>query len=68
MKLGGQMLEKGLDFYRDPGLATMVAKEVAKSRASSPWHFLGDDPDTCCVGAWASANGSHGQTRWIWRR
>ena len=27
MKLGGQVLEKGLDFYRDPGLANVVAKE-----------------------------------------
>src|SRR5207342_3188345 len=27
MKLGGQMLEKGMDIYRDPTLATVMAKE-----------------------------------------
>nr|MBP6597596.1 wax ester/triacylglycerol synthase family O-acyltransferase [Arenimonas sp.] len=51
MKLGGQMLEKGMDFYRDPTLAAMlasegvdIAKEVGMALA------LPDDPETVLKG------------------
>lgn len=51
MKLGGQMLEKGLDFYRDPGLATIVAKEGGEiARELAVALSLGDDPDTLLRG------------------
>ncbi len=51
MKLGGQVLEKGMDFYRDPTLAAMlasegvdIAKEVGMALA------LPDDPETVLKG------------------
>jgi WS/DGAT/MGAT family acyltransferase len=51
MKLGGQMLEKGLDFYRDPGLATVVAKEGGEiARELAVALSLADDPDTILRG------------------
>jgi WS/DGAT/MGAT family acyltransferase len=51
MKLGGQMLEKGLDFYRDPGLATVVAKEGGEiARELAVALSLSDDPDTILRG------------------
>ena len=51
MKLGGQMLEKGLDFYRDPGLATVVAKEGGEiARELAVALSLSDDPGTILRG------------------
>ncbi|MEO7252428.1 MAG: wax ester/triacylglycerol synthase family O-acyltransferase [Arenimonas sp.] len=51
MKLGGQMLEKGLDFYRDPGLASVVAKEGGEiARELAVALSLSDDPDTILRG------------------
>ena len=51
MKIGGQMLEKGLDFYRDPGLATVVAKEGGEiARELAVALSLSDDPDTILRG------------------
>ena len=51
MKFGGQMLEKGLDFYRDPGLATVVAKEGGEiARELAVALSLSDDPDTILRG------------------
>ena len=51
MKLGGQMLEKGLDFYRDPGLASVVAKEGGEiARELAVALSLSDDPDTVLRG------------------
>jgi hypothetical protein len=51
MKLGGQVLEKGLDFYRDPGLATVVAKEGGEiARELAVALSLSDDPDTILRG------------------
>jgi WS/DGAT/MGAT family acyltransferase len=51
MKLGGQMLEKGMDIYRDPTLAALlasegmdIAREVAMALA------LPDDPETVLKG------------------
>ncbi len=51
MQLGGKMIEKGMDFYRDPTLAAMlasegvdIAKEVGMALA------LPDDPDTVLKG------------------
>jgi WS/DGAT/MGAT family acyltransferase len=51
MKIGGQMLEKGLDFYRDPGLASVVAKEGGEiARELAVALSLSDDPDTILRG------------------
>ncbi len=51
MKIGGQMLEKGLDFYRDPGLASVVAKEGGEiARELALALSLSDDPDTVLRG------------------
>ena len=51
MKLGGQVLEKGLDFYRDPGLASVVAKEGGEiARELGVALSLADDPDTILRG------------------
>ena len=51
MKIGGQMLEKGLDFYRDPGLASVVAKEGGEiARELAVALSLSDDPDTLLRG------------------
>jgi WS/DGAT/MGAT family acyltransferase len=51
MKLGGQMLEKGLDLYRDPGLATVVAKEGGEiARELAVALSLSDDPDSVLRG------------------
>jgi len=51
MQLGGKMIEKGMDFYRDPTLAAMlasegvdIAKEVGMALA------LPDDPETVLKG------------------
>lgn len=51
MKLGGQMLEKGMDIYRDPTLATVMAKEggeIARELAFAM--SLDDDPPTVLRG------------------
>ena len=51
MKIGGQVLEKGLDLYRDPGLATVVAKEGGEiARELALALSLSDDPDTVLRG------------------
>lgn len=51
MKLGGQMIEKGLDFYRDPGLASVVAKEGGEiARELAVALSLADDPDSVLRG------------------
>ena len=51
VKIGGQMLEKGLDFYRDPGLATIVAKEGGEiARELAVALSLADDPPTVLRG------------------
>ena len=64
MKLGGQMLEKGLDFYRDPGLATVVAKEGGEiARELAVALSLSDDPDTILRGRLASASAWPGRNR-----
>ena len=52
MKIGGQVLEKGLDFYRDPGLASVVAKEGGEiARELALALSLSDDPDTVLRGS-----------------
>ncbi len=51
MKLGGQMLEKGLDIYRDPNLATVMAKEGGEiARELAVALSLSDDPPTVLRG------------------
>lgn len=51
MQLGGKMLEKGMDFYRDPTLAAMLASEgvdIAKEIGMAL--ALPDDPETVLKG------------------
>jgi WS/DGAT/MGAT family acyltransferase len=51
MKLGGEVLEKGMDFYRDPGLVTVVAKEGGEiARELAVALSLPDDPPTILRG------------------
>ena len=51
MKLGGQVLEKGLDIYRDPSLAAVVAKEGGEiARELALALSLSDDPPTVLRG------------------
>src|SRR5918993_3054532 len=51
MKLGNQVLEKGLDIYRDPGLATVMAKEGGEiARELAVAISLSDDPETILRG------------------
>ena len=51
MKMGEELLEKGLDFYRDPGLASMVAKEGGEiARELAVALSLSDDPETILRG------------------
>ena len=51
VKLGGQVLEKGLDFYRDPGLLNVVAKEGGEiARELAVALSLPDEPDTVLRG------------------
>ncbi len=51
MKLGGQVWEKGLDFYRDPSLASVVAKEGGElARELALALSLSDDPETILRG------------------
>ena len=51
MKLGNQVLEKGLDIYRDPGLASVMAKEGGEiARELAVAISLSDDPETILRG------------------
>lgn len=51
MKLGGQMLEKGMDLYRDPTLAAVLANEgVEIAREIGHALVLADDPVTVLRG------------------
>jgi WS/DGAT/MGAT family acyltransferase len=51
MKLGGQVLERGLDIYRDPSLAAVVAKEGGEiARELALALSLSDDPITVLRG------------------
>ncbi len=51
IKFGGQMLGKGMDMYRDPSLATMLAKEGGEiGRELVTALMLPDDPDTLLRG------------------
>jgi WS/DGAT/MGAT family acyltransferase len=51
MKMGEELLEKGLDFYRDPGLASVVAKEGGEiARELAVALSLSDDPETILRG------------------
>lgn len=51
MKMGEDLLEKGLDFYRDPGLASVVAKEGGEiARELAVALSLSDDPETVLRG------------------
>ncbi|MCG6118026.1 MAG: wax ester/triacylglycerol synthase family O-acyltransferase [Aquimonas sp.] len=47
MKMGGKMMEKSLEMYRDPGLAAVLAKEGGEiARELGQVLMLPDDPDT----------------------
>lgn len=51
MQLGGKVLEKGMDFYRDPTLAAMIASEgVDIAREIGMALALADDPETVLKG------------------
>jgi len=51
MKMGEDLLEKGLDIYRDPGLASVVAKEGGEiARELAVALSLSDDPETVLRG------------------
>ena len=51
MKLGGKMLGKGMEMYRDPSLATMLAKEGGEiGRELVAALALSDDPPTLLRG------------------
>ena len=51
MKMGEDLLEKGMDFYRDPGLANVVAKEGSEiARELLLALSLSDDPETVLRG------------------
>jgi diacylglycerol O-acyltransferase / wax synthase len=51
MKMGEGLLEKGMDFYRDPGLANVVAKEGGEiARELALALSLSDDPETVLRG------------------
>ncbi|KFN49958.1 hypothetical protein N790_00925 [Arenimonas malthae CC-JY-1] len=51
VKLGNKMLEKGMDFYRDPTLAAVLANEgVEIAREIGHALALPDDPDTVLKG------------------
>lgn len=51
MKIGEDLLEKGMDFYRDPGLASVVAKEGGEiARELAVALSLSDDPETILRG------------------
>ncbi|MFY8135853.1 MAG: WS/DGAT/MGAT family O-acyltransferase [Aquimonas sp.] len=47
MKMGGKVMEKSLEMYRDPGLAAVLAKEGGEiARELGHVLLLPDDPDT----------------------
>lgn len=51
MKLGGRMLERGLEMYRDPTLAGMLAKEGGEIARELAYALaLSDDPPTVLKG------------------
>jgi len=51
MKMGEGLLEKGMDLYRDPGLANIVAKEGGEiARELALALSLSDDPETVLRG------------------
>ena len=51
MQLGGKLVEKGMDFYRDPTLAAMLASEgVDIAREVGMALALPDDPETVLKG------------------
>jgi WS/DGAT/MGAT family acyltransferase len=51
MKMGEDLLEKGLDIYRDPGLASVIAKEGGEiARELAVALSLSDDPETVLRG------------------
>ncbi|HWR95189.1 MAG TPA: wax ester/triacylglycerol synthase family O-acyltransferase [Arenimonas sp.] len=51
MKMGEDLLEKGLDIYRDPGLASVMAKEGGEiARELAVALSLSDDPETILRG------------------
>jgi diacylglycerol O-acyltransferase / wax synthase len=51
MKMGEDLLEKGLDIYRDPGLASVIAKEGGEiARELAVALSLSDDPETILRG------------------
>lgn len=51
VKMGEGLLEKGMDFYRDPGLASVVAKEGGEiARELAVALSLNDDPETVLRG------------------
>ena len=51
VKMGEGILEKGMDFYRDPGLASVVAKEGGEiARELAVALSLNDDPETVLRG------------------
>jgi WS/DGAT/MGAT family acyltransferase len=51
MRMGSQVLEKGLDIYRDPSLATVMAKEGGEiARELGVALSLSDDPQTVLRG------------------
>ena len=63
MKMGEDLLGKGMDLYRDPSIASVVAKEGAEIARELAFALsLSDDPETvlrgrlgvrksCCLGA-----------------
>jgi diacylglycerol O-acyltransferase len=51
MKMGEDLLEKGLDIYRDPGLASVIAREGGEiARELAVALSLSDDPETILRG------------------
>mgnify|MGYP003397013182 CR=1 FL=1 len=51
MKMGEDLLEKGMDIYRDPGLASVIAKEGGEiARELAVALSLSDDPETVLRG------------------
>jgi len=51
MKMGENLLEKGMDFYRDPTLANVVAKEGTEIARELAYALsLSDDPETVLRG------------------
>jgi hypothetical protein len=52
--MGSQVLERGLDIYRDPTLASVMAKEGGEIARELAFALsLSDDPQTVLRGRWA---------------